>query len=280
MSTQCEHMCRRGRCTKPTKDASRKCHLHKNIIQEESNHDQTSSRQCEYMCKKGQCTKTTRGPSARCHLHRDIVDTPTQDIIIQVTNHSTNVQCEGITLSGNRCKKNTSHSSRKCKQHQIHIQPTIVVTSVAPPRPRRVEEQRTEQQRETGIETRSSRRIREEQELREKVKGNLTFAKSIHSDKKIEVIDLDKDEKQDDCCICYESVPESEFLDCQHVVCKGCVRQLRDTRCPMCRSEIKSKSISEKEKRKMILRREQDSRTRNHELLMSYLQTNITFMIE
>ena len=79
--------------------------------------------------------------------------------------------------------------------------------------------------------------------------------------------------KTEDCCVCYDPVPEVEFLECDHSVCKNCIGQLRDTRCPMCRAEIKSKNISDKEKKKMIRRRQEDHRNRNNELFQNYMQS-------
>jgi hypothetical protein len=79
-------------------------------------------------------------------------------------------------------------------------------------------------------------------------------------------------EHTEDCCVCYEPVPRKDFLECKHAVCQGCIGQLRDTRCPMCRTEIKSRYVDGKEKRKMIRRRQEDDRNRTNELFQSFIQ--------
>jgi len=77
--------------------------------------------------------------------------------------------------------------------------------------------------------------------------------------------------KKEDCCVCYESMPASEVLGCSHPVCKGCLKQLRDDRCPICRAEIKSKYISDKDKKKMAQRKREDALDRANEAFRNYL---------
>lgn len=65
-----------------------------------------------------------------------------------------------------------------------------------------------------------------------------------------------------ECCVCMEQMLSSDQLGCQHYVCRKCVKCLRDTRCPMCRREIRAHFIRETDKEKMrerfVLDREQD----------------------
>jgi hypothetical protein len=78
--------------------------------------------------------------------------------------------------------------------------------------------------------------------------------------------------KNEDCCVCMdEKVYESELLKCSHAVCMGCVKQLRDPRCPMCRSQIEGDFISDNDKKKMNQRAKQDKRERNEQALRNYL---------
>lgn len=61
-----------------------------------------------------------------------------------------------------------------------------------------------------------------------------------------------------DCSICMDQMLSSEQLECGHPVCRGCIKSLRDTRCPLCRREIGSKFIKEKDREKMRQRFEYD----------------------
>ena len=57
---------------------------------------------------------------------------------------------------------------------------------------------------------------------------------------------------------------QSDQLLCGHPVCRRCLSQLRDTRCPLCRREIQVDFVKESDKEKMRQRfesdREQDKR--------------------
>jgi predicted amidophosphoribosyltransferase len=50
----------------------------------------------------------------------------------------------------------------------------------------------------------------------------------------------------------------SELLDCDHPVCRGCLKNLRDTRCPLCRREIGLNFINESAREKIRQRFELD----------------------
>ena len=47
-----------------------------------------------------------------------------------------------------------------------------------------------------------------------------------------------------DCCVCMEEMPESDKLDCGHPLCKSCIGNLRNDKCPLCRCHIKAKHIT------------------------------------
>lgn len=37
------------------------------------------------------------------------------------------------------------------------------------------------------------------------------------------------------CCICYSESDEKARTKCNHVICESCIKQLRNTKCPICR---------------------------------------------
>jgi hypothetical protein len=55
-----------------------------------------------------------------------------------------------------------------------------------------------------------------------------------------------------------EQMLSSEQLICNHSVCRRCLSNLRDTRCPLCRREIQASFIRESDKEKMRQRYEYD----------------------
>ena len=49
---------------------------------------------------------------------------------------------------------------------------------------------------------------------------------------------------ESECIICFENKPNMLFLDCMHLyVCNGCDSKGRFSRCPMCRTKIKTNKI-------------------------------------
>lgn len=80
--------------------------------------------------------------------------------------------------------------------------------------------------------------------------------------------------EQDDCCVCYERMPTSDALECSHLVCQTCVKQLRDDSCPMCRATIKSKYITNRDRAKITRRKRQDAIDRANESFRNYLASH------
>jgi hypothetical protein len=82
-----------------------------------------------------------------------------------------------------------------------------------------------------------------------------------------------QEEVLQDCCVCLETnVKEEDLLECKHSVCRDCVKQLRDPRCPMCRRDIKGKWITGSSKKRMARLQTQDRAQREQQALQTYLQ--------
>ena len=55
---------------------------------------------------------------------------------------------------------------------------------------------------------------------------------------------------EDDCVICYDKkVGKSDYLTCNHSVCKNCILQLRKLQCPICRKDLEGKLVTSKVKK-------------------------------
>lgn len=78
-----------------------------------------------------------------------------------------------------------------------------------------------------------------------------------------------KSEKTD-CCVCMEEMPGADKLDCSHPVCRACLGQLRNDKCPICRREVSAAHIKKTDKKKMHQRFVQDNQNRNLQATMSY----------
>jgi hypothetical protein len=78
-----------------------------------------------------------------------------------------------------------------------------------------------------------------------------------------------------ECCVCLEEMSVSDNLDCGHGVCRVCLDQLRNDKCPMCRSDVKAKHITTKMKRQMKDRFEADKFHRHFLATQEYLATHI-----
>lgn len=245
--------------------------------------------QCETLARRGRCKRMTKDPSKKCHQHKHInvnvhVEQVTNEQVQNVNNARVSIRCEATTRNGEQCKKMTKNENKRCHLHNVEqatTSATVLVTSSEVASINRVETISMRSQRESSLDLNEEQHVENqpEQEV-EIVLGDVEESESTSGtkskkkkQKKEKVDDKEKNCKEhEECCICYEPVPSSDFLECSHAVCKECVKQLRDPRCPMCRTEIKSKNISEKEKRRMARRRTQDSRDRANELFRNYLQ--------
>jgi hypothetical protein len=76
-----------------------------------------------------------------------------------------------------------------------------------------------------------------------------------------------------DCCVCLDEMPESDNLDCGHPLCRGCVGNLRNDKCPMCRRDISAKHITSHQKSQMRKRFQEDRVARHAVATQNYLAT-------
>ncbi len=92
-----------------------------------------------------------------------------------------------------------------------------------------------------------------------------------------EVVDVDVDNSNmQECSICYEkTVKETDSLNCKHYVCKECILQMRDVRCPMCRQNLSGKLITEATLSILRSRQYNDTQDRLNALTQAYIQANI-----
>jgi hypothetical protein len=155
------------------------------------------------------------------------------------TSKEMSCQCEGKTKSGLRCKNRTKSESKRCHLHLHSELATAEVLSVKP----------------TPVTVPVVSVPNGKEEVKDLVEQSSTKLK-----------------KSDCCCVCMEEMPSSDNLDCGHPVCRGCVAQLRNTTCPICRREIKAKHIDSKVKQKMKSRFEEDRLSRINMATQQFLQ--------
>jgi len=278
-TTRCESMSKRGRCKRMTKDSSKKCHQHR-VTQSDSdvsNTTQVAIDEHEEVIPPSEprivYINIDDDDDHYTEEAEDPVPVETQasvdsqafvDLIAEmpISEQLVSNQCEGKTRSGNQCARMTLNVSKRCHLHQETTQPRTVQAlnaSVA-----RLQEQVRQ------IETLARTRL---QQLTNNHQTHKEPRPKRNKDKKEQPKDRKNScGKTEECCVCYEPVPEDEFLECDHAVCKSCIGQLRDTRCPMCRAEIKSKNISESQKKKMVRRRIEDQTNRNNQLVQQYME--------
>lgn len=151
-------------------------------------------------------------------------------------------QCEGKTKSGVRCKNKTRNVSKRCHLHFDALPAVEVVVHVTAP-------------------------------VVEEVVAPV-------NDKKKELSEQGSDKsKKVDCCVCMEEMPQSDNLDCGHPVCRGCIAQLRNDKCPMCRREIKAKHIKSNDKKNMRNRFQADRAARQTQATQQFLQAQVPNLI-
>jgi hypothetical protein len=265
-SVQCEAILKNGRCKRTTKDISKRCHHHKSNLEPvviEIHDTSTLSIQCEYTLKNGnQCKKRTKDVSKRCSTHKESVDTDVLSTIItisdDVVNRKKSIRCMERLKNGEQCKKTTKDlESKKC-HHHINRSTSIIPVSHHEIQPSL-----------SSIHNRLSDCT--------KKKDKVVSKKQIGTPESLEK-DCHQHEVSEECCVCYDSVPSSELLKCSHPVCKSCIKNLRDPRCPMCRTEIDANHITNRDKRRMSMRRTEDVINRNTELLSSFINS-ITYHV-
>lgn len=52
--------------------------------------------------------------------------------------------------------------------------------------------------------------------------------------------DIRDDENMYECCVCYDEIKKRDtvYMNCSHNVCIGCMKMIKDGKCPMCRGKI------------------------------------------
>lgn len=203
-------------------------------------------------------------------------------------------QCLCITKSGTRCKRTTQQGMLKCFQHaktdptKLRMLPSFDFSAESN-KPILSIDLTLDQFAPRRMETRLSRRLTIEREI-----GPILYAidysrndrrqstsvieervkpRPPRRPRKAETSHDEASGKNSDCCICYdEKVSEERFLECGHALCIGCIKNLRNDKCPMCRVEINSKFISKTEKKRMQRRKRDDDEERNEEAYENYMR--------
>jgi hypothetical protein len=148
-------------------------------------------------------------------------------------------QCEGKAKSGARCRNRTLHESKRCHFHvntESGIQLSVHVPVVVPV---------------------------QVQPAKKPVKKRVPKSKPVLPE---------QCSGKTECCVCLEEMPESDKLDCSHSVCRGCVKNLRNDKCPMCRRDISAKHIKPRDKTKMRQRFQDDMLARRLAAVQAYQQ--------
>ena len=223
-------------------------------------------------------------------------------------------QCEGYTKSGLRCKKKTLDISKKC---HLHLKQTIQEEPKEEPKSRQEQKQELKPDQQKPRTRSETRRLLEEALLNYQrlyqhnqhndVRENIEQLIRLETEKERIMNEMrvkepprrprkpirrntnkkEQEKKQEkkpdlpkeDCCVCFENnVEKDEVLECKHSVCKGCVKQLRDPRCPMCRSDIKSKFITDKDIRSMKIKSRADAQNRTDESIREFLMQERFFI--
>ncbi len=191
------------------------------------------------------------------------------------------MQCSSFTLSGSQCKRLCHHGATKCFQHG---KTSSTSATPAPRRPRKIDiiDLTIDEEPRRGMQTRLSKRKQLERELGIVMEVIETSRdqrdeRNLYREQRVKPRPPRRPrnhshQKEDDCCICYDTrVREERFLECGHAMCEGCIKQLRNDQCPMCRKEINSKFISKAEKKRMQRRKRDDDEERNEEQYQAYM---------
>ena len=209
-------------------------------------------------------------------------------------------QCESKTSTGARCKRTSKDGCNMCFQH-LKMCGISVEPSYQPPRrstrgmgvasrPKKdvliidltLDEE--DQQDRSIVPRRMETRLQKRLNLQQHMGQVLNAIQEIQQDrirdhpprrprqKTHQHKHHSSNGRCEDCCICYDAkVREERFLECGHILCEGCISNLRDDRCPICRKEVQSKFISNAEKKRMRNRKRDDDEERNEELYQAYM---------
>jgi hypothetical protein len=74
------------------------------------------------------------------------------------------------------------------------------------------------------------------------------------------------------CSVCYDEIIDlQDVLSCNHALCETCLKLMRDSRCPVCRLEMKSKKITKNLIATFENRKKEDTEKTNEGLLFELL---------
>ena len=65
-------------------------------------------------------------------------------------------------------------------------------------------------------------------------------------------------EKDENCCVCWDSVPKKKAMKCNHHLCDDCVVSLNKNECPMCRKELQIGGIVTKKILDIVKKNEEE----------------------
>ncbi len=93
---------------------------------------------------------------------------------------------------------------------------------------------------QTSMTTRCQGKTKKGDQCRNRIYGKYCY---LHNPTK-EIKPVQKEEKET-CCICLETeVVKSQWLKCQHSVCKSCLDQMVQDKCPLCRRKLEGPLIT------------------------------------
>jgi len=74
------------------------------------------------------------------------------------------------------------------------------------------------------------------------------------------------------CSICYDEIKDmSNVLFCEHGLCAECLNSMRDSRCPVCRCEMRGKKITKSLLKKLRLRKKEDTEKASEDAFNEWL---------
>lgn len=87
------------------------------------------------------------------------------------------------------------------------------------------------------------------------------------------------------CCICHEEVNDNARTLCNHLICKGCSTQFRNTFCPICRTDPVRNHYLDNTFHSTISKMEQDDKEQNEKFVswtdftrLNSRNRNLTFL--
>jgi len=177
-------------------------------------------------------------------------------------------QCEGKTKAGVRCTKRTLHESKRCHFHRdapAAVESVAAPVAAAPAAPVTI---RVALAAPVALAPVALAPVAVAEPEVVSKRGKNTKAATKATKPVLSERCSDKTE----CCVCMEEMPGSDKLDCGHPLCRDCVGNLRNDKCPLCRREIKAKHITAKQKADMRHKFIEDRISRNSAATHAFIQ--------